>query len=81
MHKRIASIAWRSGQQTSHRFRVSVGFLIIAALIGIGVVPVRKGLTVRLRGASSAARPSRKAGRRSHRRGRGRLLARLFGRR
>jgi hypothetical protein len=79
MHKKIAAIAWRSGQQTTHRFRVSVGFLIIAALIGIGVVPVRKGLTVRLRGAPSAARPSRKSAQRPRRRRR--LLARIFGRR
>jgi hypothetical protein len=81
MHKKIAAIAWRGGQRTTQRFRVSVGFLIIAVLIGIGVVPVRKGLTVRYRGTAPLARSSRKASRRSHRRGRGRLLARLFGRR
>lgn len=57
-----------------HRWRVTLGFVALAALVGIGVVPVRRGLTVRYR-AAPAARPSRRP-RRSVRRWLSRLLRR-----
>jgi hypothetical protein len=63
-----------------NRWRVSLGFVIIAALIGIGVLPARRGLTVRYFGAPPARR-SRAPKRRSRRHTRrGRLFGRLLGR-
>jgi hypothetical protein len=55
-----------------NRWRVSIGFIIIAALVGIGVVPVRKGLTVRYQAAvaaRSARGQKRRPGRSRRRRG------------
>ncbi len=64
-----------------NRWRVSIGFVIIAALIGIGVVPVRKGLTVRYHGAMAARAARGKKHRSGQPRRRRRWLAGLLGRR
>lgn len=71
--KAMARLA-RRGERARHRWRVSVGLAILAVFVGIGVVPARKGLTVRYHGAppKRAPRPVK----RKRRRKRG--LAKLF---
>lgn len=46
------------------RVRVAAGFLVVAALVGIGVYPVRKGIMVRYKPAvalRAKRRPTRRA--------------------
>ncbi len=50
-----------------HRVRVAAGLVVVAALVGIGVYPVRKGLSVRFKG-SAAPRKKRPVSRRQRRR-------------
>jgi hypothetical protein len=59
--------ARRKTARRVHRLRVAIGFVILAALIGIGVVPARRGLTVRLTGPSSKAAGRDRRGSRSRR--------------
>lgn len=54
------------------RIQVAGGFLVVAALVGIGIYPVRKGITVRYR-ADQARRK-----RRPKRRGRRQIARRLL---
>jgi hypothetical protein len=42
------------------RLRIAVGFVILAGLIGIGIVPAGRGMVVRLARPHRAAKPAAK---------------------
>jgi hypothetical protein len=76
MVNKVMKRAARRSEGMRHRWRVSVGLAILAVFVGIGVVPARRGLTVRYHGAPPK-RPKQPARRRSGRRRRA-GLAKLF---
>lgn len=59
-----------------HQGKVAVGLVVAAALVGIGIIPVQRGLTVRYKGAPPKPKkqPARKPTRRRRRSGLARLL-------
>jgi hypothetical protein len=53
--------AARHGERARHRWRVGAGLLVLAVFVGIGIVPARRGLTVRYHGPPKrAARAGRR---------------------
>ncbi len=49
------------------QWKVAGGFLIVAVLVGLGIIPARRAMTVRVaapRAEKSAKRPAARAGRR-----------------
>jgi hypothetical protein len=50
----------RKTARRAHRLRIAVGFVILAGLIGIGVVPAGRGMVVRLAKPHTSAKSTAK---------------------
>lgn len=75
MIERLIRRAARRRERAGHRWRVGAGLAIVAVLVALGVIPARRGLTVRYHGPPRRSKPTVR--RRSRRRSRlSRLLAR-----
>jgi hypothetical protein len=66
MLEKIVSRATRRGERAAHRWRVGAGLLILAGFVAIGVVPARRGLTVRYHGTPKRRNRAQGKGRRQH---------------
>ena len=74
MIDRLIRRAARHGERAGQRWRVGAGLAIVAVFVALGIIPARRGLTVRYHGPAKRAAKLRRSRRRKS------LLRRLLAR-